>query len=227
MAKRHGDPAYGVKVKVKKRRGIKVRTVAILDSDDEGTSNVDTEYARLLKTRVAISGKAESVTMNSLPLLEVKNTHNDNPLEPCLDTQEPYEAVAENTAPSKPAKKKRKKANDSVRSPTFTNPLLLLTASQTKMRTFLDVRPTVLDDIVSLDGPGNKRHDLCSSCGSIEMTLYRCLECSYSLLCCGECILKLHAILPLHRLEVSPIYGLHLNAPRCSLCLVLEERLFR
>ena len=206
MTKRHGDPAYGVKVRVKKRKGVKVRTIAIPDSDNEEPSNVDTEYARLLKTRVTTSGKADSVTMNSLPLIEAKNTHNDDSLEPCLNTQESYETVTENMVPSKPAKKKHKKANDSVRRLTVTNPPSLLTALQTKMRTFLDVRPTVLDDMVSLDGPGNKRRDLCSSCGSIEtMPLYRCLECSYNLLHCGECIVKLHAMLPLHRLEVSLI----------------------
>lgn len=123
MTKRHGDPAYGVKVKVKKRKGVKVRTVTILDSDDEGPSNIDTEYARLLKTRVTTSGKADSVTMNSLPLLEVQNTtHNDMPLAPCPDTQEPDETVAESAVPSKPAKKRRKKANDSVCFPIFNKP---------------------------------------------------------------------------------------------------------
>jgi len=122
MTKRHGDPAYGVKVRVKKRKGIKVRTIAIPDSDDEGPSNVNTEYARLLKTRATTSGKADSVTMSSLPLFEVKNTtHEDEPLEPCLDSEEPDRTVAENTpVASKPAKKRRKKANDSVRCPTFT-----------------------------------------------------------------------------------------------------------
>jgi len=121
MAKRHGDPAYGVKVGVKKRKGIKVRTVTVPDSDDEGPSNVDTEYARLLKTRVTTSGKADSVTMNSLPLFEIKNTtHSDEPSELCVNSLEPDETVAENTAPSKPAKKRRRKANDSVRCTTFT-----------------------------------------------------------------------------------------------------------
>ena len=123
MTKRHGDPAYGVKVKVKKRKGIKVHTVAVPDSDDEGPSNVDTKYARLLKTRVTTSGKADSVTMNSFPLLKAKNTtHDDEPLESCLNTQEPDETVTENTVPNKPAKKRRKKANDSVRCSTIIKP---------------------------------------------------------------------------------------------------------
>ena len=72
----------------------------------------DTEYARVLKTRVTTSGKVGSVTMGSLPLFEVENvTHNS--LEQTADC---YEAVAaENTIPSVTAKKKRrKKANDTV-----------------------------------------------------------------------------------------------------------------
>ena len=180
-----------------------------------------------MRTRVTTSGKADSVTMNSLPLFEIKNTtHDDEPLELCLDSREPDETVTENTVPSKPAKKRRKKANDSVRSPISTKPpSTLLTPLQTKMRTFLDVRPTVLDDMVTLDGPGNNRLDLCSSCGSVDATpLYRCLECSYSLLCCRECILKSHTMLPLHRLEVSPISR---PSSRRSLLPVLEGRLFR
>lgn len=71
------------------------------------------------------------------------------------------------------------------------------------MRSWLDVRSTVLDEIISLDGPGDIRIDLCSSCSDLESTsLYRCLECSYGSLFCGGCIVNLHQALPLHRLEV-------------------------
>jgi len=71
------------------------------------------------------------------------------------------------------------------------------------MRTWLNVRSTVLDETVTHDGPGNNQLDSCSSCGSgQQMPLYRCLECSYGLLCCSDCILKSHTMLPLHRLEV-------------------------
>jgi len=71
------------------------------------------------------------------------------------------------------------------------------------MQTWLDIRSTVLDEIVTLDGPGNNKLDFCNSCGGSEATpLYRCLECSYSLLYCSKCILKSHTMLPLHRLEV-------------------------
>jgi len=145
MAKRHGDTTYGVKVKVKKRRGVKVRTINVPDSDDEGPPKVDTEYARLLKTRVAASGKADSITMNTLPVFELKaTTHNDDSLDPGLDGQ-PEESIVENTPPSMPAKKPRKKANDSVCYPSH---LLVyfptLTILQTKMRTFLGVRGALL-----------------------------------------------------------------------------------
>ena len=90
--------------------------------------------------------------------------------------------------------------------------LHILTTHQTKMRTFLDVRPTILDDIVTLDGPGNRRLDLCGSCGSVGVKpVFRCIECSYSLLRCGECTLKSHAMLPLHRLEVSSCFRSHIS----------------
>jgi len=85
-------------------------------------------------------------------------------------------------------------------SPIYYSPVL--TIFQTKMRTWLDVRSTILDEMVTLDGAGN--HDSCSLCENADATpLYRCLECSYSLLYCRECVLKSHSTLPLHRLEVG------------------------
>jgi len=78
------------------------------------------------------------------------------------------------------------------------------------MQTWLDVRSMVLDEMVTLDGTGNHRLDSCGSCGNNQTSsLYRCLECSYTLLCCSECILKSHTALPLHRLEVSPCFLAH------------------
>ena len=75
------------------------------------------------------------------------------------------------------------------------------------MKTWLDVRSTVLDEMVTLDGPGSKKLDLCHSCGNSQaMPLYRCIECSHSLLYCSKCILKLHTALPLHRLEVCSYF---------------------
>ena len=71
------------------------------------------------------------------------------------------------------------------------------------MYSWLNLQSTVLDDIISLDGPGDRQLNLCNSCSNHQMaTLYRCLECSYSSLYCNECILKRHKALPLHRLEV-------------------------
>lgn len=71
------------------------------------------------------------------------------------------------------------------------------------MHSWLDVRPAVLDEIVGLDGPGDRRIDLCSLCSNDKsFPLYRCIECSYGSLFCGECVVKAHKALPLHRLEV-------------------------
>ena len=71
------------------------------------------------------------------------------------------------------------------------------------MRTWQGVESTVLDDMVTLDGPGSSQLNVCNSCKNEQATpRYRCLECSYGLLYCSECILKRHTALPLHRLEV-------------------------
>ena len=76
-------------------------------------------------------------------------------------------------------------------------------ASQTKMQSWIDLQSTILDEIISLDGLGEAQQDTCGSCLSRESTpLYRCLECSYGLLVCGDCVVKSHKVLPLHRLEV-------------------------
>jgi len=75
------------------------------------------------------------------------------------------------------------------------------------MKTWLDVRSTVLDEIVTLDGPGSNKLNLCNSCGNGQaMPLNRCIECAHSLLYCNECILKSHTALPLHRLEVRSYF---------------------
>jgi len=71
------------------------------------------------------------------------------------------------------------------------------------MYSWLNLLPTVLDDIISLDGPGDRRLDICALClNDGPSPQYRCLECSYLSLHCSECIVKLHTALPLHRLEV-------------------------
>ena len=86
------------------------------------------------------------------------------------------------------------------------------------MLSWLDVRPFVLDEIISLDGPGNVQMDLCGLCLNRKTTpLHRCLECSYGLLFCGECAVRSHQALPLHRLEVrSPNTLLHHAHAICS-----------
>jgi hypothetical protein len=71
------------------------------------------------------------------------------------------------------------------------------------MESWLNVRPDVLDEIISLDGPGDVQTDFCGSCLNRDVSpLYRCLECSYGLLFCRECTVESHRALPLHRLEV-------------------------
>jgi len=115
MAKRQGGSVHSVGTKSKRRKGIKIRTISIPDSGDEDTppSNINVEYARLLKTRVATSGKADSVTVNTVPLFETKVTAHDDLPEPNVDS---YEVVPPgNPTPSTKVKKKKKKKNDSVR----------------------------------------------------------------------------------------------------------------
>ncbi|KAF9779308.1 hypothetical protein BJ322DRAFT_1013609 [Thelephora terrestris] len=93
------------------------------------------------------------------------------------------------------------------------------------MKTWLDVRPIVLDEIIGLDGPGDVRTDFCGSCLTLKTTpLYCCLECSYSLLLCGECTVNSHQALPLHRLEVR---SFHTRATTLTSSAVLEGRIFR
>ena len=71
------------------------------------------------------------------------------------------------------------------------------------MKSWLNVRPVVLDEMIRLDGPGDVQADICGLClDRGTAPLYRCLECSYGLLFCGECVMRLHRASPLHRLEV-------------------------
>ena len=206
MAKRPHD-SRGTAVKIKRRNGIRIRTVTAPDSDDDNSaSNVDTEYARSFKTRVSAAGRAESVTMKSVRISEARELPQGDPDFVVNDYEE---VIMEKPISSKKAKKRRKVGNDSV-SVSSVYIAFLLTAFQTKMLTWLDVRSTVLDEMITLDGPGSHQLDSCNLCGDNQTTsLYRCLECSYALPCCGECVLKSHTTLPLHRLEVSLHFLVH------------------
>lgn len=196
MSKR-GDPTPIRTAKVKKRKGVGSRTIIVPDSDEEGPT--PNEYAQVTKTRVATSGKAEKVTMTSVPIFEAKQSITQVPQEE--DAVNPADVTVENVAPAVTAKRRRR-ANDSVRIDALCS-CTLLKALQTKMWTWLNVHDSVLDEMVRLDGLGDNQPDLCSSCSNDKPTLlYRCLECSSSLLHCRECIVNLHRILPLHRLEV-------------------------
>ena len=116
MAKRPGDSTHRVSVKVKRRKGVKIRTVTVLDPDKEGPPpNVKVEYARLLKTRVTTSGKADSVTMHTLPLFEAKEVVHSGSQEPATPSYHEGIIVGDPIPATTAKKRQRKKMNDSVR----------------------------------------------------------------------------------------------------------------
>lgn len=111
MSKRRGGTTHIQATRVKKRRGVGSRTITVLDSDEELPPATTNEYARATKTRVGPSGKAERVVMSSIPIIE-EEVDIHVPLE--VDANVPVDAVAENVVLVSPAKKRRKRANDSV-----------------------------------------------------------------------------------------------------------------
>ena len=118
MAKRPLDSSRGFTVKIKRRKGARVRIATVPDSDDEGPpSNNNLEYARSVKTRASTAGKAESVTMKSVRIFETKDTRQED-LEPSVCNHE--EVIAGDPPTTKKAKKQQKKKNDSVGRIVFT-----------------------------------------------------------------------------------------------------------
>ena len=86
------------------------------------------------------------------------------------------------------------------------------------MHSWLNLRSSLLDEIVSLDGPGDNRLDLCNSCSNHPSgSLYRCLECYYSSLQCSNCIVESHKTSPLHRLEVGSFLLVYENIIKLTL----------
>lgn len=117
MSKRREDASRKHTTKVKKRRGVGSRTISVLDSDDEDplpTTTVD--YARVTKTRVGTSGKAEKVATSSVQISDVEKVNAHAPQETDMDGS--ADAVTENVVLVVPAKR-RKKVNDSVSGPVF------------------------------------------------------------------------------------------------------------
>ena len=113
MSKRRGGQIRIHTAKVKKRRGVGSRSITVLDSDEEDPPpTVASEYAQATKTRVGSSGNVERVAMSTIPFLEVEDLDICAPLE--ANTDIPVDAVAENIVFVVPAKKRRKKVNDSV-----------------------------------------------------------------------------------------------------------------
>ena len=137
MSKREGGTTQRGNPTVKKRKGVKIRTVFIPDSDEEGhPSNINTtDYARLVRTQVKPSGKVGNVTTSSIPLLEAEDVTND--VLPEVDTNHSEVAVVEDVeAANPPTRRRRKKANDSV-SLALMQPLLYLTNSLSDQDAFL------------------------------------------------------------------------------------------
>ena len=134
MSKRGGESTGTGNPRVKKRKGVKIRTTLIPDSDEEvPTSNVNTDYARWVKTRVTTSGGVESVTMSSVPLVEVADNTNDLP--PGVGTEPAADIAPDNaTSATQVARRNRKKENDSVSLPTHHHSLILLTNQRYRQR---------------------------------------------------------------------------------------------
>ena len=196
MSKQRRDLTRTCTTKVKKSRGVGSCTITILDSDNEQPLPTTTnKYARVTKTRVASSGKAEKVSTDGIQIFEAE-VEVLAPLE--VDTNLPVDT--ENIVYVVPARKQRKRANNCVSCQTLNSSVSLRTF-QTKMYSWLDVRSNVIDEVVCLDGPGDLHLDLCASCLDHQPTsLYRCLKCSHSSLYCDGCIVELHRALPLHQI---------------------------
>jgi hypothetical protein len=114
MSKRGGEPTYSRPTKVKKRKGVGSRVISVPDSDEDSQA-ADDEYARVTKTRVAGSGKAEQISVSTFPVLEVERPS----LPTALEEDGDYAAdIEENSTPVE-KKEQRKKINDSVSDPTY------------------------------------------------------------------------------------------------------------
>ena len=113
MSKWGSDPTHRGKLQIKKRKGVRTQVILVPDSDDESLPpNVTVDYARLVKTRVDLSGKVGTITATSVRLMEVGDAPEDPPLEVIVDGPD---AATEVIVPTVPAtRKRRKKANDSV-----------------------------------------------------------------------------------------------------------------
>ena len=119
MSKRRAVTTHRPAAKVKKRRGVGSRTITVLDSDEDSLPTTTGEFARVTKTRVGTSGKAERVVMGCIPIVEVEEVDVHAPLEENADAPMGTVTVTKNIVRKVPAKRQRKKANDSVSVLTF------------------------------------------------------------------------------------------------------------
>jgi hypothetical protein len=115
MSKRGGDSVRIRSTKVKRRKGVGLRTIVVLSSDDEDSlPTAANDYARVTKTRVGTSGKAGGVVISTVPLFEVEDVEEVNDHAPAeVNAGGSADASTEHTVHVTPAKR-RKKANDTV-----------------------------------------------------------------------------------------------------------------
>lgn len=125
MSKRGGDSTATHATKVKKRKGVGFRTITVPDSDEEDLiPKTSKEYALVTKTRVGASGKADKVSMTSIPIFEVEQSSYSDPVEENLDDSV---NVVKSVVP-KVSTKRQKRVNDSVSYLPRSIPLYLLKA---------------------------------------------------------------------------------------------------
>lgn len=101
------------------------------------------------------------------------------------------------------------------------------------MKMWRDDRDIVLAEFLRLDGRGDYADQTtCACCESeTEQPCYRCEDCVGGELLCKNCIVDIHAMMPLHRIEVRDylffsliFFNLFTNI---SLSAALERRLIR
>jgi hypothetical protein len=114
MSKRGGESIHRGKPTIKKRKGVKIQSRLIPDSDeDTPSSNLNTEYMRTVRTRVKTSGRIGSVTVSNVAFVEPEDIMDGSP--PEVSTEDAGDNVLQGTVPkTKKARRKREKANDTV-----------------------------------------------------------------------------------------------------------------
>ena len=174
------------------------------------------------KRRWRKNGISTSVTVMDVPtdkpqLMRVWHTNTEEPgvsrqsvvpisSEPQVQ-EEDMQVVGENfgvIASVVKAKPKRRRGNDSVSGSyiLFMDSILINSFGQTKMETWLSIRPIILDELLRRDGlQEHLSPPQCTSCLD-EQGAYHCVDCTTSTFYCASCVVCQHENIPLHRLEV-------------------------